>query len=79
MPVCLCYICCKKKPCQFYLCAGNLFCIDSVRVWVHFIEFCIQVSQILKHKRCTSAVHATHSCNENSHALHHLHFTFLTF
>lgn len=58
----------QMKNCQFWFFAGNLFCIDSVRVWVHFIEFCIQVSQVLKHKKCTDAVPAAHSCNENSRA-----------
>lgn len=51
----------QKKNCQFCLCAGNLFCIDSVRVWVHFIEFCIQVSQVLKHKKIVQVLCQQHT------------------
>lgn len=68
MSVCLCYMCHKRKTASSIFVQEIYFAQILLRVWVHFIAFCIQVSQILNRKKCTSPVPAAHSCNENSHA-----------
>lgn len=65
----------QRKWWQLHIRARDLFCIDPIRVWLHFIEFCLQISQIFYCTNCIRDVLAALGSLRTSSL--HLNFSYI--